>query len=877
MRSVSIRQLDMKQATIPLGFEGENEFTEVRIDCKKTFDQHPNAVPSMIVTDPAGNKYPAVVTRDGDIVVWTITAGDLTTKGSGEIQIEFLIDGTVIGRTDVARTRIERSIFAEGEAPDPVQDWVSEANRLLALIRSAIPAGGTVGQFLGKKSNSDYDTEWKTPSGGGGGGTTNYNDLDNKPQIEGHTLTGNVTLETIGALSTTALAAAITTALAQAKQSGEFDGADGDDGVGIADIEKTGTSGLVDTYTITLTDGTTSTFTVTNGAKGDPGNPGADGVSPTVAVSSITGGHRVSVSDKNGTQTFDVMDGVSAIDDTAGRGDTNKVLSADKVTEITDGLKEAIENKPDIKTPEETDADLYISDESGNVVGEFINGGFRTKKLKGFDYITFKSAQETYTGTSLTLTVEHSFKKGDHLVLHVNRIANPASYGAIVSYYADETAILTTKRADICYIEYVCVDDCDEISVVYQGSDSQISSGTVVQLEVSLIGDIPITPTVVTVKKDGTGDFTTIRDAIESIGTKANDVLNPYRIEVYPGTYDVMDDYTSDEISAAGYDDSASGFAGPLLTNGMYLVGMGQPNEVILNGYLDRNTYNVSVRGEISTFNMQGTCGIENVTIIGENLRYCIHDDYRTPVGKIIKRTLKNVILRGYYMAQDPSNTYGCGVHAAGCIFDFENVDFGENVGIHIGGTPPYESAVYFKNCKGHAFDYADNESSDPVAWIVCCRFDNCDFKKLIQTMKYPLTSPHVIFVGDGGGSPLYDCDPRMIYNTGDVQTDPKVKSKFSGGVGTVVKLGLDGKFYLATSVADANGIVVATDTENNYIQMRGYVKTDRTSITSPSVGDYVGISSNSAAIVQNESDSFGKIVFVDNDGNGYIKLDWRV
>lgn len=43
-------------------------------------------------------------------------------------------------------------------------------------------------------------------------------------------------------------------------------GAKGDDGNGIASISKTGTSGLVDTYTITFTDGNTTTFTVTNGS-----------------------------------------------------------------------------------------------------------------------------------------------------------------------------------------------------------------------------------------------------------------------------------------------------------------------------------------------------------------------------------------------------------------------------------------------------------------------------------------------------------------------------------------------------------------------------------------------------------------------------------
>lgn len=47
---------------------------------------------------------------------------------------------------------------------------------------------------------------------------------------------------------------------------GQVVGAKGEDGVGIASISKTGTSGLVDTYTITYTDGDTDTFTVTNGS-----------------------------------------------------------------------------------------------------------------------------------------------------------------------------------------------------------------------------------------------------------------------------------------------------------------------------------------------------------------------------------------------------------------------------------------------------------------------------------------------------------------------------------------------------------------------------------------------------------------------------------
>lgn len=49
------------------------------------------------------------------------------------------------------------------------------------------------------------------------------------------------------------------------------DGQDGATGNGISSVTKTGTSGRVDTYTITFTNGTTTTFTVTNGANGTNG------------------------------------------------------------------------------------------------------------------------------------------------------------------------------------------------------------------------------------------------------------------------------------------------------------------------------------------------------------------------------------------------------------------------------------------------------------------------------------------------------------------------------------------------------------------------------------------------------------------------------
>jgi hypothetical protein len=50
------------------------------------------------------------------------------------------------------------------------------------------------------------------------------------------------------------------------------DKGDTGDSVTVVSVEKTGTEANIDTYTITFSDGSTSTFTVTNGADGESVN-----------------------------------------------------------------------------------------------------------------------------------------------------------------------------------------------------------------------------------------------------------------------------------------------------------------------------------------------------------------------------------------------------------------------------------------------------------------------------------------------------------------------------------------------------------------------------------------------------------------------------
>ena len=68
------------------------------------------------------------------------------------------------------------------------------------------------------------------------------------------------------------------------------------------------------------------------GETGPAGSDGQDGVSPLVSVSEITGGHRVSIQDADGTSSFDVMDGKDGADGQDGKDGQSGAAGADGIT-----------------------------------------------------------------------------------------------------------------------------------------------------------------------------------------------------------------------------------------------------------------------------------------------------------------------------------------------------------------------------------------------------------------------------------------------------------------------------------------------------------------------------------------------------------------
>ncbi len=83
-----------------------------------------------------------------------------------------------------------------------------------------------------------------------------------------------------------------------------------------------------------------------DGRDGSPGIDGKDGVSPTVTVTTIAGGHRVTITDANGTKYFDVKDGKDGSGGTGGGADGEDGFSpVVTITQIEGGHRVAIEDQ----------------------------------------------------------------------------------------------------------------------------------------------------------------------------------------------------------------------------------------------------------------------------------------------------------------------------------------------------------------------------------------------------------------------------------------------------------------------------------------------------------------------------------------------------
>lgn len=135
MKTISVMLGELTRQSFQFGYEGESNYTGMRINCIEVFSEYPDATVSLTVQSPTGVLYPATIEKSGVMVIWNLTSSDLSAAGGGSAQLTFT-ENNVIVKSVIFGFGVNPSLIANGDPPDPIADWITEANAALADLEA---------------------------------------------------------------------------------------------------------------------------------------------------------------------------------------------------------------------------------------------------------------------------------------------------------------------------------------------------------------------------------------------------------------------------------------------------------------------------------------------------------------------------------------------------------------------------------------------------------------------------------------------------------------------------------------------------------------------------------------------------------------------
>ena len=508
------------------------------------------------------------------------------------------------------------------------------------------------------------------------------------------------------------------------------------------------------------------------------------------------------------------------------------------------------------------DADLYIADAQGKGLVRFADGHIQTAEFTSDNGI-YKKVFE-YTDTAGTATINHFFPKGTKLAFHLV-MADVAGWGHIANYnvtykYTGRNGVVHALGSDYGYNfpTYIIPEDAVSVSVAYGTGLTQHVTKDLAFCAYSE-ASFAKRPKVITVSPDGSKDFTTIRGAVDSIPIDVCE-MNPYELHVYPGTYDILADYTAEEIGVEG-------FKGLFLNNGTSLIGIGQRDEIVLTASMDTDIYDRTKRNDVSTLNIYGNVHVENVVINAENIRYAVHDEGSMMTHKFNVHSFKNVKFCGTGLASNNGNT----TYGAGCSSNKQvrmiDCDFTDVMGMHSQYSLSHEISFYMENCSAKLFRFTDYENANAKAHVI---MRNCKASAITIGQTTAGQAQSMTFEGVGECDALIKCPTGYVYNFGCNREFYNMNI----GAGYAVKMTALDTLAVATVKNQIYGISIGTRDGNTVIQTSGYINSNTLGLTGLAVGDYLTIDNTGKVVSGGTVDNAVAVVkMVDSDNVAYAKL----
>ena len=135
MRLIEIPLSEIERQSFCIGFEGEQNHTGIVFHCSEVLSDHPAASVTLAVRSPRGDLYPVSLAREGDDLVWIISASDCVSSGLGQYQLTF-VEGQEIIKSFIGSFIVMASIVATGNPPSPMADWLQRASLTLGSFES---------------------------------------------------------------------------------------------------------------------------------------------------------------------------------------------------------------------------------------------------------------------------------------------------------------------------------------------------------------------------------------------------------------------------------------------------------------------------------------------------------------------------------------------------------------------------------------------------------------------------------------------------------------------------------------------------------------------------------------------------------------------
>ena len=297
-----------------IGYQTENNRTEVWFNISDIMEEFPGGLATLFILRPGETEeYPSITTRMEETnLVWVVQAYDLEKRGIVEAQVVYTVEN-VVAKRKVYSFYVDRSIQNVSSAPPTWEDWKQELLAAASEVHGEIEAAeATLDEKVADAEAAKMDAESARDEA--------VSAKEDAESAKDDAVDAKDDAETAKADAEIAKDAAVE---AQGKAEAAQDA---------AEAAQSAAETAVSHYPVVI-NGYWNVWDVQAGKYVSTGVKalGEDGFSPTVVVTEIENGHRVTITDASGPHTFDVMDGQGG---SAGTTDYNDLTNKPKINNV---------------------------------------------------------------------------------------------------------------------------------------------------------------------------------------------------------------------------------------------------------------------------------------------------------------------------------------------------------------------------------------------------------------------------------------------------------------------------------------------------------------------------------------------------------------